>query len=137
MDKIKKCGLIAPRETRKLAEEQVQMLNIKIGGLELPVSSLSGGNKQKVAIAKNTANDVSIIIMDCPTRGIDIGVKSAIYRLLELFKSQGKAILMVSEELPELIGMADNLMIMKDGKVTARFARGPEVSERDVIAKMI
>lgn len=137
MDKVKKGFLITPGATKRLANEQVETLSIKIGGLELPVSSLSGGNKQKVAIAKCMANDVEILLMDCPTRGIDIGVKAAIYRLLEQFKREGRAILMISEELPELIGMSDNLIIMKDGEVTARIKRGPEVSERDVITKMI
>lgn len=137
MDKVKKGFLITSGATRKLAEEQVDMLSIKIGGLELPVSSLSGGNKQKVSIAKCMANDVQIFIMDCPTRGIDIGVKAAIYRLLEQFKAQGRAILMISEELPELLGMADNLLIMKDGEITAHIRRSPEVSEHDVIVKMI
>lgn len=137
MDKVKKGFLITSGATRKLAEEQVDMLRIKIGGLELPVSSLSGGNKQKVSIAKCMANDVQIFIMDCPTRGIDIGVKAAIYCLLEQFKAQGRAILMISEELPELLGMADNLLIMKDGEITAHIRRSPEVSEHDVIVKMI
>lgn len=137
MDKIKKGILVTPGAVKNLAEQQVEMLSIKIGGLELPVSSLSGGNKQKVAIAKNTANDVEILIMDCPTRGIDIGVKAAIYRLLEEFKAQGKAILMVSEELPELLGMSDNLIIMKDGKITGKIKRSADISEHDVIEKMI
>ena len=137
MDKIKKGFLITPGATRKLASTQVEALSIKIGGMELPVSSLSGGNKQKVAIAKCMANDVEILIMDCPTRGIDIGVKAAIYRLLEKFKEEGRAILMVSEELPELLGMADNLVIMKDGEVTARIKRSVDVTEHDVIIKMI
>ena len=83
------------------------------------------------------ANDVEILIMDCPTRGIDIGVKAAIYRLLEQFKAQGRAILMISEELPELLGMSDNLIIMKNGEVTARIRRSADVTEHDVIAKMI
>ena len=137
MDKIKKGILVTPGAVKNLAEQQVEMLSIKIGGLELPVSSLSGGNKQKVAIAKNTANDVEILIMDCPTRGIDIGVKAAIYRLLEEFKAQGKAILMLSEELPELLGMSDNLIIMKDGKITGKIKRSADISEHDVIEKMI
>lgn len=137
MDKIKKGFLITPGATKKLASSQVEALSIKIGGMELPVSSLSGGNKQKVSIAKCMANDVEILIMDCPTRGIDIGVKAAIYRLLEKFKEEGRAILMVSEELPELLGMADNLIIMKDGEVTARIKRSIDVTEHDVIIKMI
>ena len=137
MDKIKKGFLITPHATTKLAKEQVKMLSIKIGGLNLPVSSLSGGNKQKVAIAKCTANDVQIVLMDCPTRGIDIGVKAAIYRLLEQFKREGRSVLMVSEELPELIGMSDNLLIMRDGRITGKIKRSSEVSESDVINKMI
>lgn len=137
MDKVKRGFLITPGATKKLAQEQVDALHIKIGGMELPVSSLSGGNKQKVAIGKCMANDVEILIMDCPTRGIDIGVKAAIYRLLEQFKAQGRAILMISEELPELLGMSDNLIIMKNGEVTARIRRSADVTEHDVIAKMI
>lgn len=137
MDKVKKGFLITPGATKKLAGEQVTALSIKIGGMELPVSSLSGGNKQKVVIAKCMANDVEILIMDCPTRGIDIGVKAAIYRLLEQFKAEGRAILMISEELPELLGMSDNLIIMKDGEVTARIRRSADVTEHDVITKMI
>lgn len=136
-DKVKKGIFITPKSVRNLAEEQVEMLSIKIGGLQLPVSSLSGGNKQKVAIAKCTANDVDILLMDCPTRGIDIGVKAAIYRLLEKFKTEGRAILMISEEIGELLGMSDNLIIMKDGEVTGRFKRSPELTERDLIVKMI
>ena len=137
MNKMQKHGLIAPHTTKNLANEQVKMLSIKIGGLELPVSSLSGGNKQKVVIAKCTANDAEILIMDCPTRGIDIGVKAAIYRLLEQFKQEGRAVLMVSEEMPELIGMSDNLIIMKDGKITAKYKRSPDIKEQDLIANMI
>lgn len=75
--------------------------------------------------------------MDCPTRGIDIGVKAAIYRLLEQFKREGRSVLMVSEELPELIGMSDNLLIMRDGRITGKIKRSSEVSESDVINKMI
>lgn len=137
MDRLERAGLVVPTATKKAAEAQVKALSIKIGGLEYPVSSLSGGNKQKVAIAKCLANDVDILIMDCPTRGIDIGVKASIYRLLEQLKAEGRAVLMVSEEMPELIGMSDNLIIMKDGKITARIPRSPSVTEHDVISKMI
>lgn len=137
MNKLKKGIVITPARERKLSMEQVESLNIKMGSLSLPVSSLSGGNKQKVSIAKCTANDVQILLMDCPTRGIDIGVKASIYRLLEQFKKEGRAILMISEELPELIGMSDNLIIMKDGEVTGLIKRGVDVTESDIIAKMI
>lgn len=75
--------------------------------------------------------------MDCPTRGIDIGVKAAIYELMNELKKQKKAIIMVSEELPELIGMSDVIYIMKDGKITGSFQRNEMVTEHDVIKHMI
>jgi ribose transport system ATP-binding protein len=137
LNKLKKGIFITPPSENKLSMEQVESLSIKMGGLSLPVSSLSGGNKQKVSIAKCTANDVQILLMDCPTRGIDIGVKAAIYRLLEQFKKEGRAILMISEELPELIGMSDNLIIMKDGEISGHIKRSAAVTEHNIITKMI
>lgn len=75
--------------------------------------------------------------MDCPTRGVDIGVKQAMYALIEQMKKEGKAILMISEELPELIGMADRLVIMKDFKVTIEMERSADIKQTDVIEYMI
>ena len=75
--------------------------------------------------------------MDCPTRGVDIGVKQAMYALIEQMKRDGKAILMISEELPELLGMADRIIIMKDFKVTMEFARSGQLKQTDVIEYMI
>lgn len=137
MDRVRRGNLITPSAMRRLSEQQVDALSIKIGGLRLPTSSLSGGNKQKVVIGKNLANQADVLIMDCPTRGIDIGVKAAIYRLLEELKGEGKAILMVSEELPELLGMADRILIMKDGAITANVQRQPGLTEHDLIKLMI
>ena len=84
-----------------------------------------------------TAKGSEVIIMDCPTRGVDIGVKQAMYSLIELMKKEGKAILMISEELSELIGMADKMIIMKDFKVTKEFMRSPELKQTDIIEYMI
>ena len=98
---------------------------------------LSGGNKQKVVIAKWVGFDASFLIMDCPTRGIDIGVKAEIYRIMEKMKADGRTIILISEELPELIGMSDRLLIMKDGKITKEFQRSKELSDRDIINYMI
>jgi len=110
---------------------------VKMSGVKARVNSLSGGNKQKVVIAKWMANDSEILLMDCPTRGIDIGVKESIYRLMERLKSEGKAILMISEEMPELIGMSDRIIVMKDGKIQKEFLRSGELGEQDVIQYMI
>ena len=75
--------------------------------------------------------------MDCPTRGIDIGVKEAIYRLMEELKKEGRAMIMISEELPELIGMSDTILIMKDGVITHKVDRSPDVKEQTIIQYMI
>ena len=81
--------------------------------------------------------DADILILDCPTRGVDIGVKRAMYQLMVQLKNAGKSILMISEELPELMGMSDRLLIMKDGKVMKEFARSRELSDTEIIQYMI
>ena len=78
-----------------------------------------------------------ILILDCPTRGIDIGVKQTMYRLLYKMKQEGKTIIMISEELPELLGMSDRLLILRDGRLTGEFIRSPELSDRDIIGCMV
>ena len=78
-----------------------------------------------------------IIIMDCPTRGIDIGVKVSMYQLMYELKKEGKSIVMISEELPELLGMSDRILIMKDGGIVKEFQRSPEVTDSVVIHYMI
>lgn len=130
-------GVIRPSDEKKLSDEQVKMFRIKCSSGKQYVNTLSGGNKQKVSFAKWTAKGSDVIIMDCPTRGVDIGVKQAMYALIEEMKKEGKAILMISEELPELIGMSDRLIIMKDFKVTAELERSAELKQTDIIEYMI
>ena len=101
------------------------------------VNTLSGGNKQKVSFAKWYAKGSDVIIMDCPTRGVDIGVKQSMYMLIEQMKKEGKAILMISEELSELVGMADKILIMKNFEVTKEFMRSPDLKQTDIIEYMI
>lgn len=137
LDKLKKFSLISRKSERRLANKWAGELNVKMSSLSEYCSALSGGNKQKVVIAKWLANDSEIFILDCPTRGIDIGVKSAIYRLMEKLKAEGKCLIVISEELPELIGMCDNIIIFKDGKISARLSRSRDLSESDVIHYMI
>lgn len=90
-----------------------------------------------MVIAKWLANQSRILIMDCPTRGIDIGVKAAIYRLMEELKADGCSIIMISEEMPEVIGMSDVMYIMKDGRITKTFRREEHVTEHDIIQYMV
>lgn len=136
-DKLIHRGLVSRKKERELALRETEKLSVKMQDIQQYVRALSGGNKQKVALAKWLANDSQILIMDCPTRGIDIGVKSAIYSLMEQWKGEGKSIIMISEELPELIGMADRLIIMKDGRINGEFYRSDGLTEQVIIKRMI
>lgn len=137
LPKLAKHLFIKPSAEKKLAEREIQAFRIKCQNGRQLVNTLSGGNKQKVSFAKWTANGSEVIIMDCPTRGVDIGVKQFMYSLIERMKKEGKAILMISEELAELIGMTDKLIIMKNFKVTQTFTRSPDLKQTDIIEYMI
>lgn len=137
LDEIRKGIYIPPADEKRNAQKQAEDLSVKCSGIGQDVSELSGGNKQKVVIGKWLANDSEILIMDCPTRGIDIGVKSAIYTLMEKLAAEGKAILMVSEEMPELIGMSDRIIILKDGRVANTFTRDQDLKEEDLVSYII
>lgn len=122
---------------KKIVNKQVQDLSIKCNSPSDLVSSLSGGNKQKVSLAKWIGNDSEILILDCPTRGVDIGVKQFIYQLMANMKKEGKSIIMISEELLELIGMSDRILIMKDGTIAKEFTRSPDLTQDQIIQYMI
>ena len=130
-------GIISFKKEAKYVDEQIENLSIKCAGKNYKVNTLSGGNKQKVVIGKWLASDSQILILDCPTRGIDVGVKAAMYKLMYEMKKAGKSIVLISEELSELIGMADRVLIMKDGRVTAERLRTEGLSEHDLINYMI
>ena len=129
--------LVTKGSEKKLVDKEVRDLQIKCNSAEQLVSTLSGGNKQKVSLAKWIANDSEILILDCPTRGVDIGVKQFIYQLLYKMKLEGKSIIMISEELPELIGMSDRILIMKDGQITKEFTRNKDLTQEQIIEYMI
>lgn len=129
--------LVTKGSEKKLVDRQVRELQIKCNSADQLVNTLSGGNKQKVSFAKWIANDSEILILDCPTRGVDIGVKQFIYQLLYKMKLEGKSIIMISEELPELIGMSDRILIMKDGQVTKEFTRDKDLTQEQIIEYMI
>lgn len=136
-DKLKKHGFISPKAEKRLAESCAELLQVKMRHIGQQIGELSGGNKQKAAICKWLANDSEIFLMDCPTRGIDVGVKANIYRLMEDLKKQGKSIVMVSEELTELIGMSDRIVILKDGMCNGEFFRRDKPGESELIRVML
>ena len=136
LNHIKKGGLIFKRNETAYVQKQVEALSIKCRHMEQPVSAMSGGNKQKVVFGKWLGAGSRVLILDCPTRGVDIGVKQAMYQLIDQMKRQGKAILIISEEMAELIGMCDRLLVMKDGAIQKAFTRG-SMSESEIIRYMI
>jgi ribose transport system ATP-binding protein len=137
-DKMKnKLGTISNKAEKSYVYNQVDNLSIKCASIEQNVQYLSGGNKQKVVFGKWVGRDCDILILDCPTRGVDIGVKAAMYQLMYQMKKQGKTIIMISEELPELIGMSDRLIILRDGQKSGEFKRSRELSEYMIIESMI
>lgn len=129
--------LILPKDEKNFAQEQINLLQIKSTSRRQLVRELSGGNKQKVSFGKLIGNKSKVLVLDSPTRGVDIGVKTTMYQLLHDLKKQGYAILMISEELPELIGMSDRILIFKDGRITKEFIRSEALRDTDVIEFMI
>ena len=101
------------RSTAKMVDE----VNIKVPALDSAVSTLSGGNQQKVAIAKWLLTEPRILMLDEPTRGIDVGTKYQIYEIMDRLAAEGMAIVMVSSELPEILGMSDRVLVMREGRV--------------------
>lgn len=110
-------GIVNNKKVNDYCDYQVDRLKIKIGSVNDPVSSLSGGNQQKVVLGKWLHEGTDILILDEPTRGIDIGAKNEIYHLMEEMVKEGKAVIMVSSEMPEILGMSDRVLVMGDGKL--------------------
>ena len=118
---------------RQYAQKYIKALSIATPGPTTEVQYLSGGNQQKVVIAKWLMADSDILIMDEPTRGIDVGAKSEIYRLMGELVAQGKSILMISSEMPELLGMCDNVVVMYEGRKVGQLSRA-EASQEAIMA---
>ena len=110
-------GLLSARAERASAAEWAQKMQVKAGRLTDPVSTLSGGNQQKVVLAKWLSTDPRVLIVDEPTRGIDVGTKSEVHRLLSELAAGGLAVVMVSSELPEVLGMADRVLVVHEGRL--------------------
>ena len=100
------------------------------------VRNLSGGNQQKVVIAKWLATNADILILDEPTRGVDVGAKAEIYKLLNGFTAQGKGVIMISSEMPEVLGMCDRVVVFRDGAINGEFTRD-EVTQEKLLDRAI
>jgi ribose transport system ATP-binding protein len=117
-EKYERGAFIHKKKVEEVAQEYVEMLKIKTPHLDQLLKNLSGGNQQKVVIAKWLIRNSDILIFDEPTRGIDVGAKSEIYTLMNELAKQGKSIIMISSELTEILRMSDRIMVMCEGRIT-------------------
>ena len=127
-----KVGMIDFRGEAKLAEKTIKKMNVKTPHAEQIVQYLSGGNQQKVVLGKWLAMNPRLLLLDEPTRGIDIGSKQEIYRLMEELAASGVAVLFVSSEMEEVLGMADRALIMHEGAITGELSRD-QLSEEAIM----
>jgi len=127
-------GLINFKRERELTNTWREKLSIKFNNQADPVDRLSGGNQQKTVLAKWLATEPDLLIVDEPTRGIDVATKAEVHRLVNQAASEGKAVLMISSELPEVLGMADRIIVMREGRQVAEFSRKEATQEKIIAA---
>ena len=106
------------KKEKALLDKEINMLNIKLQSVKQPVESLSGGNQQKVVLAKWLATKCDILIFDEPTRGIDVGAKKEIYDFLFRLKKEGKSVILISSEMSEILNLSDRILVMYEGRMT-------------------
>ncbi|WP_050183436.1 sugar ABC transporter ATP-binding protein [Domibacillus robiginosus] len=133
LERFSKRGWLNERNEGQLAKQLAEKVHVKAKSVFDLASSLSGGNQQKVAVAKLLTADLDVIILDEPTKGVDIGAKSAIYEIIQDLAAQGYGIIMVSSEMPEVIGMSDRIAVMKEGRITKMLERD-EFSQEAILA---
>jgi rhamnose transport system ATP-binding protein len=134
LKRLSRFGFLRSAAERSLARDWAVKLQLKFAKLTDPVGVLSGGNQQKVVLAKWLSRQPTVLIVDEPTRGIDVGTKAEVHRLLSELAGQGVAILMISSELPEVLGMADRVLVVREGRTVAEFDRAEADEERIVLA---
>jgi ABC-type sugar transport system ATPase subunit len=136
LPRLSRGGWRRPNEERQAAQTITSSLHLRAASLDLPVGSLSGGNQQKVAIAKWLQVRPKLLLLDEPTRGIDVGAKHEIYQLMNEWTAQGVAIMLITSEMPELLTLCDRIMVLHRGRCTAEFSREQATPERILAAAM-
>ena len=129
-------GFLSPKKLYQASSKAREQFSVKSTGVDQLMRALSGGNKQKVNLGRWLIKDLDVLIVDCPTRGVDIGVKAYIYQCLREAKEKGMAILLITDELSEVLGMADPIAVMKDGEICKLLPRSAELSEETIIEVM-
>ena len=133
LDQFTSRGLIRRKQETSSFEKYVDRFAIKIPHVEQRAGHLSGGNQQKVVLAKWLFRDTDVLLFDEPTRGIDVGAKYEIYQLINQLAEEGKAILMISSELPEVIGMSDRILVMREGAIQGELNDIGQVTQEDIL----
>ncbi len=126
-----------PRKINDLSNRGIKEFNVKCTSAKQKIGSLSGGNKQKVNLGRWLLKDLNVLVLDCPTRGVDVGVKAYIYHVMEEAKKKGLSMILISDELPEVLGMADRLLVMKNGEICGEFLRGENFTQEALIEVMV
>ena len=132
-----KNGVISAKAEHTASEDVVKELNIVCKNKTQPVKTLSGGNQQKVVLGKCLITKPRVLILDEPTRGIDVGAKREIYHIIDRIASEGVAVMMISSDMPELIGMSDRVYVMKDGAVVAEIKDKQDMDQEKILSYTI
>lgn len=130
LDGLSRFGVVNRRAERHLAEKYISQLRIRTPSIGQLVQNLSGGNQQKVVLARWLARQTDILILDEPTRGVDVGAKAEIYSIIDELAAKGVAVLVISSELPEVLGIADRIVVMQDGRVSGELTHAEATEER-------
>ena len=133
LERFSSWGFVRRRAERQALAQRVEELRIRLVSVEQPAANLSGGNQQKVVLAKWLERNCEVLLFDEPTRGIDVGAKVEIYRLINDMAAAGKAILLISSELPEVLGMSDRILVMHEGRLTGEIADAGQATQEQIL----
>lgn len=123
LERVRRFGVLDRKKEKLVASEYFQNLRVKAASLDAPVNSLSGGNQQKIVLAKWLARGGRFLIVDEPTRGVDVGAKAAIHALIDELAQKGLAVMLISSELPEVINLSTRVLVMRDGELAGELPR--------------
>lgn len=136
LSKISRRGFSNKRAEEQTADDMIRQVRIKVTSRNQPVASLSGGNQQKVVVGKWLLTNPDIVFMDEPTRGVDVGAKYEIYQLMQSLAKEGKAVVMISSEMPELLGVCDRILVLKEGRILGQ-VKTKETSQEQIMAMIV
>jgi len=132
LDRLRRMGMLDHARERSVAAEYFERLRVRTPSLATPVMALSGGNQQKVVLAKWLARGARVLIVDEPTRGVDVGAKAAIHQLIDALAGQGVAIMLISSELSEVLNLSTRIVVMRTGRIVGEIPREQATQERIV-----